>query len=106
MGEKKSELIDELKQFKNEISKKHDIRSMILFGSRSKGMGDRHSDVDLLLVSDEFKDKSTLERPCQFYLEWSLDYPVDFLCFTPEEFEKKKKQITIVRKAVEEGIEI
>jgi hypothetical protein len=31
---------------------------------------------------------------------------MDILCYTPEEFEKKKKQIGIVRTAVEEGIEI
>lgn len=38
--------------------------------------------------------------------EW--DGPVDLepLCYTPEEFEKKKKQIGIVSEAVKEGIEI
>ena len=40
------------------------------------------------------------------YDYWSLKYPVDFLCYTPEEFNKLKKQITIVREAVENGIEI
>lgn len=106
MGGEKPELIEELKQFKHEIRKKHDIHTIILFGSRARGIGDRHSDVDLLVVSEEFKDKSTLKRPYSLYLEWNLDYPVDFLCFTPEEFEEKKKHITIVREAVKEGIVI
>jgi len=35
-------------------------------------------------------------------------YPLDIepLCYTPEEFEKKKKQIGIVSRAVKEGIEL
>ena len=40
------------------------------------------------------------------YDYWNLDYPVDFLCYTPEEFEKKKKEISIVKEAVKEGIDI
>jgi len=40
------------------------------------------------------------------YDYWNLNYPVDFLCYSPEEFNKLKKQITIVRGAVENGIEI
>jgi len=42
----------------------------------------------------------------KMYDYWNLNYPVDFLCYSPEEFNKLKKQITIVRGAVENGIEI
>lgn len=37
---------------------------------------------------------------------WDLNYPVDFLGYTPEEFNKLRKRIIIVKHAVEEGIEI
>ena len=40
------------------------------------------------------------------YDYWNLNYPVDFLCYTPKEFNKLKNQITIVREAVRDGIEI
>jgi len=33
-------------------------------------------------------------------------YPVDFLCYTPEEFEKLRKRISIVSVALKTGIEI
>jgi hypothetical protein len=36
----------------------------------------------------------------------SKDYPVDFLCYTPEEFRKLSKQISLVKQAIKEGIEI
>lgn len=40
------------------------------------------------------------------YDYWDLRYPVDFLCYTPEEFKKLSKQITTVREAVKEGVVI
>jgi hypothetical protein len=35
-----------------------------------------------------------------------LNYPVDFLCYTPEEFNKLKKEVSIVSEALKEGVEI
>lgn len=32
------------------------------------------------------------------------DYPMDFLCYAPEEFEKLKRVDSIVSKALEEGV--
>jgi len=40
------------------------------------------------------------------YDDWNLDLPVDFICYTPEEYKKLAKQITIVREAERNGIEI
>lgn len=95
-----------LENFKRQLSKEIPIEKMYLFGSRVKGRTRRWSDFDLIIVSNGFKNKKSFERPLGFHRYWSLDYPVDFLCYTPEEFNKLKKQITIVREAVETGIEI
>ena len=40
-------------------------------------------------------------------LEW-WEGPVDLevLCYTPQEFERKKKQIGIVKQAVKDGIDL
>lgn len=102
MDKKKSNLINELKEFKN----KNKIEKMYLFGSRAMGRVHKWSDVDLIVVSKKFNGKGILKRSPELYTKWDLDYPVDFLCYTPEEFNKLKKQITIVRDAVIEGIEI
>ena len=104
MGRKKH--IDFLKDFKNNVSNKVPIDKMILFGSRAHGKPHRWSDFDLIIVSKKFRNLDSLKRSLGFYDYWNFDYPVDFLCYTPEEFNKLKKQITIVREAVENGIEI
>ncbi|MHA1470725.1 MAG: nucleotidyltransferase domain-containing protein [Candidatus Asgardarchaeia archaeon] len=101
---KKTANIEEIKEFLRRISKKYKIRRAIIFGSAARGEFGEDSDVDLIIVSDFFKDKSPLERPVPLYLEWDLDYPVDFICYTIEEFEKIKKRPSIVKIALEEGI--
>ena len=104
MGRRKH--LDFLKEFKKNLSKQIPIERMFLFGSRAKGKPRRWSDFDLIIVSKKFRNVDSLKRAMGFYKYWHLDYPVDFLCYTPEEFKKLSKQITIVREAVKNGIEI
>ena len=94
-----------VKDFKKRLTK-HGIIRLILFGSRARGTFDSESDFDIIAVSERFKDVKWHKRPLSLYLAWDEDYPVDFLCYTPEEFEKKKKQAGIIQQAVKEGIEI
>ncbi len=79
---------------------------MILFGSRVWGKPHRDSDIDLIIVSPAFDGVHRLDRGVNLYLKWNLKYPVDILCYTPEEFNRKKKFIGIVQQAAKEGIEI
>ncbi|MBI2652788.1 nucleotidyltransferase domain-containing protein [Candidatus Woesearchaeota archaeon] len=104
MGKKKHIAI--LKEFKKNLSKSIPIDRMLLFGSRAYGKPHRWSDFDLIIVSKKFRNVDSLHRALGFYDFWDIEYPVDFLCYTPEEFNKLKKQITIVKEAVENGIEI
>lgn len=104
--DRKKSLIRDLNRFAKKISKEYSPERIILFGSQAKGKATKHSDVDLIIVSSKFKNKHKLDRSPNLYLKWNIDYPVDFLCYTPEEFERKKKQIGIVQQAVKEGIEI
>lgn len=101
----KEQLKKELIKFKKKIEHKYSVEKIILFGSRSKKDFKKDSDVDLIIVGN-FKEKGNLKRAPPLYLEWDLDLPVDFLCYTPEEFNKLKKTVTIVREAVKKGIEI
>jgi predicted nucleotidyltransferase len=101
MGRKKSQLIQQLKQFRDKIARDYKIEKVILFGSRLSGEIDTNSDVDLIVIGEEFRGKEVLKRSSPLYLEWDLEYAVDFLCYTPEEFDKRKKQIGIVKEAWE-----
>jgi len=94
----KKEVIAQLKGFKRKLSRD------IPIGSRATGKPRKESDVDLIIVSHEFGTKAFRERPLGFYRHWKLDSPFDFLCYTPKEFEKLKKQLTIVREADKTGI--
>ncbi len=105
MGEKKY-LMQGLKKFLQSLSKDINVEKIILFGSRARKDFDEQSDVDLIIVSEDFGRMNFFERVKKMYVYWEIDYPVDFICYTPEEFNKLKNQITIVREAIKEGIEI
>ena len=105
MGEKKT-IKEKLKKFKEKVNKDMPVKKMILFGSRAQGKTGRDRDIDLIVVSPEFRKLDFFRRGARMYDYWDLRYPVDFLCYTPEEFKKLSKMITIVREAVKTGIEI
>ncbi len=97
-------LILELKNFLMKINQDVKIEKILLFGSRAKKKFNKDSDVDLIIVSSDFKGMNFFERVSKMYDYWHLDLPVDFICYTPEEFNKLKKGITIVSEAIREGI--
>ena len=104
--DKRKDIVKKLREFKRNLNNDIKIYKIIFFGSRAHGRPKKDSDVDLIIVSKKFMGKRFRYRPLGFYKYWSLDYPVDFLCCTPEEFNRLKKQATIIREAVEKGIEI
>ncbi|MBI5223513.1 nucleotidyltransferase domain-containing protein [Candidatus Micrarchaeota archaeon] len=95
-----------LKEFKKAVSIKLPVERMIFFGSRATGNAGKWSDVDLIIVSKKFKQVKPLERGHELYDYWKLDYPVDFLCYSPDEFEKAKKRIGLASEALKNGITI
>ena len=94
------------RKFGKKIKKKFDVQNLILFGSRARGDNLKHSDYDFIVVSKKFKDKKFFLRAVDFYDYWNKKQDLEIICYTPEEFERKKKQIGIVKTAIEEGIEI
>lgn len=105
MGREES-VIRGLKAFKKELNRSFSIEKIILFGSRARGKTHRDSDIDLMIVSPKFRGMNFFKRGAKMYDHWKMRYPVDFLCYTPEEFERLRRQITIVREALREGKEI
>ena len=95
-------IIKELKKFKKE----NGISRIIFFGSRRNKKYNKYSDVDLAVISSKFKKLRSFERAPTLRLKLRLNYPVDMLCYTPKEFERKKREPTILREAIRTGIEI
>ena len=95
-----------LKIYLSKIKKFFSIDKFIIFGSRARGDYFLDSDIDLIVVSKDFEDINFRKR-MGILLEW-WEGPVDLevLCYTLQEFERKKKQIGIVKQAVKDGIDL
>ncbi|MBI3051810.1 nucleotidyltransferase domain-containing protein [Candidatus Woesearchaeota archaeon] len=104
--DKKKSLVKNLKAFKQKACRNIRISNLILFGSYATGKTHRWSDVDLIVVSPDFRGMNFFQRGAKMYGYWHLKKPVDFLCFTPEEFQRKRDGITIVNQALKEGVAI
>lgn len=105
MGQKttiEKDVLETVKRFKRESG----IEKVLVFGSAVRGARTRHSDVDLVLVDKRFEGKKFFERPVGLHRYWHSEIPVDFLCYTPEEFERLQKGVTLVGVAVKEGVAI
>lgn len=95
-----------VQKFKKNINKSIKVDKLILFGSRAKGNFHRYSDFDLIIISPDFKGVPWYKRPAKFYMIWNEDYPIEILCYTPEEIKRRIDKVGIVSEAVKEGIEI
>lgn len=93
--------------FLQKVRKQYHISQAIFFGSRAKGEHLKDSDYDIILVSEDFRDIFFSKRSAlmyDFWQHWPLE--IEPLCYTPEEFEAKKKQIGVVSEAIKEGISL
>jgi|SRR3989338_5601972 len=108
MGKENPEAIKLAKDFKKKAEGKFGIDKVILFGSQATGKTREGSDIDLLVVSKKAEKRADFMSA--LFKEWHIvqkkTKPVDFLCYTPEEFRAKSKGITIARDAVKHGIEV
>ena len=101
----KSKIEDEaLKEFIQRLKTRFDIEKIILFGSRARGEALKGSDYDFIIVSKDFEGIFFTERVSMLYDLWKLETPLEALCYTPREFEKKAREISIVREALKHGI--
>lgn len=106
MDTEKSEIVERLRKFIKKVEKLAKIDKTILFGSYATGKNHPDSDIDIVIISEDFKNKKSYKRSPEYYLNWDLPIDGDIICLTPEELENKSKEIGIIRTAVEEGIVI
>ena len=108
MGRAKPEAIKLARDFKSRATDKFGIERIILFGSQATGKTRKGSDIDLLIVSKQIKKRAKFMTALskEWHIAQKKNKPVDFLCYTPEEFGRMSKKITIVKQALKEGVEI
>jgi len=77
---------------------------IILFGSRARGEARPDSDYDLLVIKSGIKNERKIAQEIHIKLV-GVDESVDVIVKTPESIEKSKKRfISIVKEALNEGI--
>lgn len=96
--------ISKVKKLISKLKKFYRIEKVIVFGSRIRGDNLKYSDIDIILVSDDFSAIPFPERATRIYDFWDDALSLEVLCYTTEEFNKKKNMIGIVQEAVKEGI--
>jgi predicted nucleotidyltransferase len=102
MGRRKTGIED----FLERVRRKLKPEKIILFGSRARGEALEESDYDLIIVSRVFENKSMHERIVEVLRLHEGRIAIEPICLTPEEFERKSREICIVREAVREGIDL
>lgn len=79
---------------------------VLLFGSRARGTPLKESDLDLLVVSESFEGIPFIQRTQHILWTLRVPFPIEVLCYTPEEYERKRKEIGIIQLASQEGVDL
>ena len=88
------------------LRRRYQPELVLVFGSRVRGEALAESDLDLLVVSERFRGVSFLERASALLADLDLPFSADVLCYTTEEFARKRREHGIVSLALEEGLRL
>jgi len=105
-GATTEQVIQNLKRLKSELARQFEIDHFIIFGSRARGDELLTSDADLLVVSDVFRGQKFADRPSRVLEYWDDLVDLEVLCYPRSEFMELKERLGIVRRAVQEGVEL
>lgn len=95
-----------LKDYIKKVNKKFKIQDTILFGSRARGDYLLDSDVDLIIISNDFENIEFRKRMGKLLEYWDESIDLEVLGYTQKEFDTMKKRFGLVQQAVKEGIQL
>ena len=87
------------------IIEKFKPSKVLFFGSRVSGAADEDSDIDIIIISKEFKCIPFVNRMAKILNLAQFPKHVDYLCYTPEEFDNVKDSSVVIENALENYIE-
>jgi len=102
----KKKVISIVKDYLQNLEGKINVKKVILFGSAARGKMHRDSDIDLIILSPDFKKMEFMERLIllsRLREGMKKSAPMDIFGYTPEEFEKLSKESVVLKEAKKEG---
>lgn len=88
------------------IRKALDPQQVWVFGSRARGDALEDSDLDVLIVARSFVRVPWPDRAATILKQADVVHAIEFLCYTPAEFARKRRELGTVSAAVEEGVRV
>lgn len=88
------------------LSRRVRISEAIAFGSTVRGDRLKESDIDLIIISEDFAQMPFPERLGLLQLDWDNAPDLEAFGYTPDEFERFKNQTVILREAVRYGKQV
>ena len=79
---------------------------VIIFGSRVRGTANKESDIDIIVISSYFANSPFLGRMPLVLRKVPFPKHVDYICYTPEEYDRIKNESSLIIDAQEDSIEI
>lgn len=95
-----------VKNYIKVINDKITVNGVLLYGSNAYGKPTKHSDVDLVIISSDFKKQNFFRR-----IDWLTRQRInvadtiamDIIGYTPQEFSTIEKESAIMAKAKKDG---
>jgi len=106
MGKSKNRALELFRQSLPRIKKRFKPERLYLFGSQTKGESLTNSDLDVVIVSEQFRPIKFIDRISAVLELIEPPVAIDLLCYTPEEFKRKKEEIGIVRESLKYKIDL
>lgn len=91
------------KSYVNRLARSISIRRAILTGSWANGTYLEDSDVDIIVVSDDFAKMKLAARLRYLQKEWKSRVPLEAFGYTEREFQNLSRRSTYVRDAIRNG---
>lgn len=98
-------LMDKVQDFIRVVDAKIGLERVLLFGSTAKRRRRKNSDVDLIVVSESFRGRNSLERAKILLEDWVFVEELDLLMYTPEEFDNIKQRL-LVREMLADALDL
>jgi predicted nucleotidyltransferase len=83
------------------------VDKLILFGSQAHGKAGEHSDLDLLVISEDFREMDIWDRTCLLgRVRTGMTGPMEILGFTVDELKASTVGAFIKEEVLDKGIEV